>query len=101
MSKVALWVRIPVKPGTRAEAAEAFQFALDHTMQDGGALHYILCEEEADPDAVFVWELYANQEAFLGHASAPWFKEFGEMLAQFATGKPELHFLNPLRGKGL
>ena len=101
MSKVALWVRIPVKPGTRAQAAEAFQFAIDNTVSDEGALHYIVCEDAADPDALFVWELYRDQDAFLGHAGAPWIKEFGGILAQFAVGKPEMRFLNPLNGKGL
>ena len=101
MSKVSLWVRIPVKPGTRAEAAEAFQFALDNVQNEAGTLTYILLEEEADPDALFVFELYSDHDALAAHGGADWFKEFGPKLAPFAAGKPEMHFLNPLMGKGL
>ncbi|MDO8389933.1 MAG: putative quinol monooxygenase [Actinomycetota bacterium] len=101
MSKVSLWVRIPVKPGTRAAAAKAFQFAVDNVQNEAGTLTYIVLEEEADPDAIFVFEVYSDHDALAAHGGSDWFKEFGPMLAGFAAGKPEMHFLNPLLGKGL
>ena len=52
MSKVAVWVRLPLKPGVRAEAAAAFQVAVDNVQSEDGTLVYILHEEEADPDDV-------------------------------------------------
>jgi len=101
MSKVAMWVRIPVKPGIRAEAAQAFQFALDNVQNEAGTLTYIVLEEEADPDAIFVFEVYSDHDALVAHGGSDWFKEFGPKLGAFVAGKPEMHFLNPLMGKGL
>ena len=101
MSKVAMWVRLPLKPGVRAEAATAFQVAVDNVQSEDGTLVYILHEEEADPDALFVYELYTGQDALIAHSSAEWFKAFGPSLAPFMAGRPEMHFLAPLTGKGL
>ena len=101
MSKVAVWVRLPLKPGVRAEAAAAFQVAVDNVMSEDGTIIYILHEEEADPDALFVYELYAGQDALAAHGSADWFKAFGPTLAPFMAGRPEMKFLAPVTGKGL
>ncbi len=101
MSKVAVWVRLPLKPGVRAEAAQAFQVAVDNVQSEDGTLVYILHEEEADPDALFVYELYTEQAALIAHSSADWFKAFGPSLAPFMAGRPEMHFLAPVTGKGL
>ena len=101
MSKVAMWVRLPLKPGVRAEAASAFQVAVDNVQSEAGTLVYILHEEAADPDALFVYELYTGQDALAAHSGADWFKSFGPSLAPFMAGRPEMHFLAPLTGKGL
>ena len=101
MSKVAVWVRLPLKPGVRAEAAAAFQVAVDNVQSEDGTIIYILHEEAADPDALFVYELYTGQEALAAHGSADWFKAFGPTLAPFMAGRPEMKFLAPLTGKGL
>ncbi len=101
MSKVAMWVRLPLKPGVRAEAATAFQVAVDNVQSEADTLVYILHEEEADPDALFVYELYTDQAALIAHSSADWFKSFGPTLAPFMAGRPEMHFLAPVTGKGL
>jgi quinol monooxygenase YgiN len=101
MSKVAMWVRLPLKPGVRAEAATAFQVAVDNVQSEEGTLVYILHEEEADPDALFVYELYTGQDALIAHSGAEWFKAFGPSIAPFMAGRPEMHFLAPIAGKGL
>ena len=100
MSKVSLWVRIPVKPGTRAEATAAFQFAVDNVQHEAGTINYIVLEDAADPDAIFVFEVYSDHDALAAHGGSDWFKEFGPKLAAFIDGKPEMRFLNPLMGKG-
>lgn len=101
MSKVAMWVRLPLQAGVRAEAAAAFQTAVDNVQSETGTLVYILHEEQADPDALFVYELYTGQDALVAHSGAEWFKSFGPSLAPFMAGRPEMHFLAPLIGKGL
>ncbi|MCO5328939.1 MAG: antibiotic biosynthesis monooxygenase [Ilumatobacteraceae bacterium] len=101
MSKVAMWVRLPLKPGVRDEAAAAFQTAVDNVQSEDGTLLYILHAEDADADALFVYELYTGQDALVAHSSADWFKAFGPTLAPFMAGRPEMHFLAPLTGKGL
>ena len=69
--------------------------------QETGTLTYIVLEDAADPDAIFVFELYADSDALGAHGGSEWFKEFGPKLAAFIDGKPEMRFLNPLMGKGV
>ncbi len=82
-------------------ASTAFQVAVDNVQSEADTLVYILHEEEADPDALFVYELYTDQAALIAHSSADWFKSFGPTLAPFMAGRPEMHFLAPVTGKGL
>ncbi|MGB8861292.1 MAG: antibiotic biosynthesis monooxygenase [Ilumatobacteraceae bacterium] len=101
MSKVAIWARIPLKPGVRAEAVKAFQAAIDFAQGEEGTLLYILHENAADPDAVFFYDLYADADALGAHSTGGGMKLLGGILKEFGDGRPEMHMLTPLAGKGL
>jgi quinol monooxygenase YgiN len=101
MSKVAIWARIPLKPGVRADAVEALQAAIDCAQAEDGTLLYILHESAADPDAIFFYDLYADADALTAHSGGEGVKLMGPVLKEFGAGRPELQFFTPLRGKGL
>ena len=101
MSKVAVWVRVPLKPGTRDDAVAAIQVAIDNVQSEDGTLLYLVHTDAADEDAVFFYELYADSDALTAHSTADWFKAFGPTLAPFLAGRPSMQLLSPIKGKGL
>jgi len=101
MSQVALIAKIPAAPGKRAELATAFQQALDNVIGEPGTIQYILHEDAKDPDVLWFYELYADQEALQAHSTSAAMKALGPVLAPLMGGRPEMTFLKPLGGKGL
>ena len=98
---VAGFARIPAQPGRRDELAARLQQAIDNARGEDGTLLYILHTNEADPDAVFFYELYADEAALVAHGTSDGFKALGASLRDVAAGRPELTRLTPLAGKGL
>jgi quinol monooxygenase YgiN len=100
-TKVAVFARIPAQPGKRDELAKALEAALDNANKEEGTLTYILHVDDKEPDAVFFYELYSDQDALAAHGSSEFMKELGKSLRDLAGGRPELQILKPLGGKGL
>jgi quinol monooxygenase YgiN len=100
-NKVAVFARIPAQPGKRDELVKAMQAAIDHVQTEDGTLTYILHIDDKEPDAVFFYEIYADQDALAAHGSSDFMKEFGKSMRDLAGGRPELQILKPLGGKGL
>jgi len=100
-NKVAVFARIPAQPGKRDELVKAMQAAIDNAHSEAGTLTYILHTDDKEPDAVFFYEIYTDQEALAAHGSSDFMKEFGKSMRDLAGGRPELQILKPVSGKGL
>ena len=101
MDQVCLIVKLPAAEGKGGELAEAFKAAFQHVNAEGGTRYYILHADKSDADVLWVYEMYENQDAANAHMSADWFAPFSKSLAPFMGGRPEMHFLAPIAGKGL
>lgn len=101
MAKVAVWAKIPAAPGKRDELAAALQTALDTARSENGTIYYILHTDAADPNALFMYELYEDQDALSVHVGSEAFKALGPAITPFLGGAPEMTFLGPIGGKGL
>jgi quinol monooxygenase YgiN len=101
MSKVAVIAKIPAAPGKRDELVAALQVGLATAEGEAGTIQYILHADAKDPDVVWFYELYTDQDALTAHGTSEAFKAMGASLAPFVGGRPELTFLQPLGGKGL
>lgn len=101
MSTVGLLAKLPAAEGKGAELAEAFAAAFEHVNKESGTRYYILHADASNADVLWVYELYENQEAANAHMTADWFAPFSKTLAPLLGGKPEMHFLTPIQGKGL
>ena len=99
--KVAVLAKIPAQPGKRDELVKALQAAIDNANTEADTLLYILHVDDKDPDTVYFYELYTNQDALELHGSSDRFKEIGKSLRDLAGGRPELTVLRPVIGKGL
>lgn len=98
MSKIGVFVKIPVQPGKRDDLVAAMAPMFEQIQKEGGTLSYGLFTSDAEPDAVRFFELYADQAALDAHMKSDVMKAlFGE-LAQFAAGAPEMVFASPAPG---
>ena len=64
--KVAVLAKIPAQPGKRDELVKALQAAIDNANTEADTLLYILHIDDKDPDTVYFYELYTNQDALDG-----------------------------------
>jgi quinol monooxygenase YgiN len=101
MSKVAVIVKLTAQPGKRDELATAFKVMLDAVESESGTLTYILHSDNGEEDVLWFYELYADNDAFSAHGSSETMKSVGPSLAPLLAGRPELHIVTPIGGKGL
>jgi quinol monooxygenase YgiN len=101
MSKVATIARITAKDGQRDELAKAFEQGLANAAGEEGTIMYILHADANDPNLLWFYELYRDNDARTVHATSDGMKALGPVVAPFMAGRPELIRLEPLGGKGL
>ncbi len=100
MSKVSMWVRVPLQPGKRDEAAALMSGVLANVGDEEGTLLYIIHDDPNDPDALFFYELYTDADALKAHSSSDAFKAIGGLLGPLMAGGLTMQMLNPRAGKG-
>jgi quinol monooxygenase YgiN len=101
MDYIGLWMEVPLKPGTRDEAAKTAAFALERAMEDTGSVVFAVNASDSDPDRLFVYELYRDQAAMDAHNAAEWMPEYLSKMEPFIGGAPSMHVIRPLLGKGI
>ena len=101
MSKIALLAKLPIHPGKRDEFVAAFSSMFPVVDGEPGTLAYVLHTDDQDENLVWVYELYADEEALATHSGSDGMKAaigaFGALLA----GRPELIRVTPVQGKGV
>lgn len=101
MSQVSLIVKLIAAEGKRDDLAKAFSAAYPHVAEEVGTRYYLLHEDMAEPNVLWIYEMYESAEAQAAHGAADWFKPFQKGLAPFIGGAPEFHGIKPIGGKGL
>lgn len=100
MSKISVIVRIPLKSGTKDQLLAAYSPMFERVNDEVGTEVYILSEDPADDNVVWMFELYRDSEAMGAHNSdvlAALIADVNELV----DGEAEINILNPLAGKGL
>jgi quinol monooxygenase YgiN len=101
MSKVAAVAKLTAKPGERDLLAKALQGALDNAHTEPGTLVYALHTDAKEADVLWMCELYESQAALDAHMNGEVFKGLGPVIGPHLGGRPELHFITPIGGKGV
>lgn len=101
MSKVSIIAKIPLKPGTKGELIAAFTPMLEQVNKEAGTEIYILCENQADENVVWVYELYRDSRAMEEHSSSDAMAKMLGAVGGLVEGDSEFHILSPIAGKGL
>ena len=100
VSQVTVIAKIPAVPGQRPQLVAAMQSALDTATNETGTRYYILHEDAADADVLWMYEMYEDQDALGIHSGSESFKALGPAIRPFLAGRPELTFATPIGGKG-
>jgi quinol monooxygenase YgiN len=101
MTKVAVLAKLSAATGKRDELVAALETALETARGESGTVYYILHTDAKDADALYMYELYENQDAFTDHVGSDAFKALGPAIGHLLGGAPELTFLEPVGGKGI
>lgn len=102
MAKPAVIAKLTCQDGKRAEAVKAFGQMFDHVQaNESGTLVYALHEDAGDPNVLYFYELYEDEEAFKSHSGSDMMKTVGKGLRDVMAARPELIMLNPVRAKGI
>jgi quinol monooxygenase YgiN len=101
MSKVAVLAKLTAADGKRDELVEAFSSMFDAVAGEEKTEIYAVHVDAADPNVVWFYELYTDQEGFNAHGTSDAMKAAGAALGPLLAGRPELMFLTPVRAKGL
>lgn len=101
MSKIAVLAKITAKEGQRDALVAEFEKLLGAVESEEGTLIYALHTAADDPDVVWFYELYADQESLATHGKSEAMKAAGPSLGPLMAGRPELIMLNPHAAKGI
>ena len=101
MSKVGAIAKLTAQPGKRDELTTAFKVILDAVQEESGTLVYILHRDNSEEDVLWFYELYTDKDALGAHMASDTFKSLGASLGPLLAGRPEMHLLTPVGGKGL
>lgn len=102
MSNIAVLVKLTAVSGKRDEVAEALAAMLPAVEGEAGTILYILNEDLANPDVLWMYEYYADQAALDEHSSSPAMAELiGAFSSDVLAEPPELILVNPIKAKGV
>ena len=102
MSKLALIVKTRVKPGARDQVRDLYLEHLAPRAEANRAQEVVvLCFDGRDPDVLYLFEVYRDQEALQQAAQAPWFAAYMGKAGPLLDGEPEVTMATPVWATGL
>lgn len=101
MSKTSLIVRMKTHAGKRDEALAALVAALPAAEAEEGTEIYSFHADKADPDLLWVFELYSDDDALGAHGQNPAVAELFGALGPLLAEPPAMHVADLHAGKGV
>jgi quinol monooxygenase YgiN len=99
--KISSIARLAAKEGQRDALLAAFEAFLPAVEAEEGTEIYSLHLDEADPNLIWVFELYTDRAALEAHAGSPAFMEFLGAAGPLIGDAPGLYTAVPALAKGL
>lgn len=100
-SRVAVIARLKSKPGSRREMLDALGALVVAAENEPGTLAYVFHEALDDPDVIWAYELYENQEALDSHSASPAMAEMIGTIGHLVAEAPQLNVARPAQGYGI
>ena len=100
MSKTALLITYRTKPGQRDALHRAFDAHVrEHVAANPKVERFVKCNDDADPNAVHLFELYSDRAALDEVSGATWLADYTAALEPVLAGPPELAFTSSIWSK--
>lgn len=94
MSRICLVVDITVKPGTKARFLEIIEEHASKTLsEEEGCLQFEVCDPIEGGDRVFLYEMYADEDALEVHKASPTLARTRERYADIVESR-DIHVCN-------
>ena len=102
MTQVAAIAKLTAVEG-KGEDLKAAIAELVAAVQDGepGTLVYAAAQDSEDANAFWFYEFYESADAATAHSTGSALAEAGNRMRGLLAGRPEVHRLTPVAGKGL
>jgi quinol monooxygenase YgiN len=101
MSKPSVIAKLTARDGKRDEMIEAFRGFLADVENEAGTEVYTILTDDADDNAVWVFEVYTDKAGLDSHSNGEAMKKFIEAAGATFGGAPELHMVTPQVSKGI
>jgi quinol monooxygenase YgiN len=101
MPKVAMIAKLTAADGKRDELAAVLEKIFPAVDQEDGTEVYALHDDLGEPNVLWFYELYRDNDAMGAHGSSDAMKEMIGGLAGLVGAPPEMHMIEPRRAKGL
>jgi len=92
--KKMITARVFVKPGREADFISAAKVMVENSNKEPGCRFYKLFQDPSEKTSFIFVETYDNQEAIDFHFATPYFKEFGNTIADMVSGPAEIKILD-------
>ena len=93
--------KLTAAEGKREELIAAFEEYFPALENEPGTETYVLHEDSGDPNVVWFYELYTDNDALGAHGSSEAMQALGPKLGALLAGRAELSLLQPRKAKGL
>jgi quinol monooxygenase YgiN len=101
MSKMSIIVKLRTKPGCRGQMLEVLQGLVRAAEDEPGTLQYVFNTADDDPDTIWSFELYRDDDAFAAHSASEAMAAVSGSIGEFVAEPPEIVKATPVIGKGL
>lgn len=89
---LALLVTIRIKPGHREAFLDALLGDARGSVQDEpGCLRFDVLLDDSDPNRIFLYEVYRDEQALEAHRQAPHYLQWRETVKDWFDGEPSRH----------
>jgi quinol monooxygenase YgiN len=89
---LSLLVTIKIKPGYRDAFVESLMGDARGSVNDEpGCLRFDVLQDSADPNRIFLYEVYKDEKALEAHRQAPHFQKWRETVKDWFDGEPQRH----------
>lgn len=89
---LALLVAIKIKPGYRDKFVdELMSDARGSVNDEPGCLRFDVLQDSADPNSIYLYEVYKDEKALEAHREAPHYKKWREAVKDWFDGDPHRH----------
>lgn len=101
MSKLSIIATLTAAEGKADELVAGLRAVIAAADEEPGLEIYSLHQDPDDPNTLYFFELYENDEAFAVHGKGEKMKAAMGALGGLLAGRPDVKKLSPVAGKGL